>query len=102
MTRHLYDISRLMDTEYLEKVISDRALYEKIIVHRSKLTKVSWVDYDKHGYSSLNFIPPKEIIDEYEKDYEAMKESMFYGRSDSFDDLMKKLKELNKKINKLE
>ncbi|APZ47697.1 hypothetical protein BW723_15970 [Polaribacter reichenbachii] len=102
MTRHLYDISRLMDTEYLEKVISDKDLYNTIIEHRSKLTKVSWVDYDKHSYSTLNFIPPKEIIDEYEKDYEAMKESMFYGETDSFESLIKKLKKLNDRINNLE
>jgi len=102
MTRHLYDISRLMDTEYLEKVISDKVLYNTIIEHRSKLTKVSWVDYDKHSYSTLNFIPPKEIIDEYEKDYEAMKESMFYGETDSFENLIKKLKKLNDRINNLE
>jgi len=101
MTRHLYDISRLMETEYLEKVISDKELYNTIIEHRSKLTKVSWVDYDKHSYSTLNFIPPKEIIDDYEKDYEAMKESMFYGETDSFENLIKKLKKLNDKINSL-
>ena len=102
MTRHLYDISRLMDTEYLEKVISDKDLYNTIIEHRSKLTKVSWVDYNKHNYSTLNFIPPKEIMDEYEKDYEAMKESMFYGETDSFENLIKKLKKLNDRINNLE
>lgn len=102
MTRHLYDISKLMETEYLEKAISDRELYDTIIKHRSKLTKISWVDYDKHSYSTLSFIPPKEIIDDYAKDYEAMKESMFYGETDSFENLMKKLKRLNDRINSLE
>ena len=55
-----------------------------------------------HRYSTLNFIPPKEIIDDYEKDYEAMKESMFYGETDSFENLIKKLKKLNDRINGLE
>ena len=82
MTRHLYDISRLMDTEYLEKAIEDKELYDTIIAHRNKLTKVSWVDYDTHKYKTLNFLPPAEVIDEYEKDYLAMKESMFYGETE--------------------
>ncbi len=101
MTRHLYDISRLMDTEYLEKAIEDKELYDTIIDHRNKLTKVSWVDYDTHKYKTLNFIPPAEVIDEYEKDYLAMKESMFYGETESFENLIKKLKELNDKINNI-
>ena len=57
MTRHLYDISRLIDTEYLEKAIKNKELYNTIIDHRSKLTKVSWVDYNTHKYKTLNFIP---------------------------------------------
>ena len=101
MTRHLYDISRLMDTEYLEKAIEDKELYDTIIAHRNKLTKVSWVDYDTHKYKTLNFIPPAEVIDEYEKDYLAMKESMFYGETESFENLIKKLKELNDRINNI-
>lgn len=101
MTRHLYDISRLIDTEYLERAISNKELYETIVNHRSKLTKISWVDYSTHNYKTLNFIPPKEIIEEYEKDYSAMKESMFYGETESFIDLIKKLKKLNTRINEL-
>lgn len=101
MTRHLYDISRLMDTKYLEEAISNKDLYNTIISHRSKLTKISWVDYNSHNYKTLNFIPPSEIINEYEKDYSAMKESMFYGKTESFDDLIKKLKKLNNRINKI-
>lgn len=102
MTRHLYDISRLIDTEYLEKAIENKELYNKIIDHRSKLTKISWVDYNTHNYKTLNFIPPAKIIDEYEKDYLAMKESMFYGKTESFDDLIIKLKKLNDRMNSIE
>jgi len=101
MTRHLYDISRLMETEYLDEAIKDKILYNTIISHRVKLTKISWVDYSQHKYCSLNFLPPKEIIDEYEKDYAAMRESMFYGETESFEDLIAKLKKLNDRINNI-
>lgn len=101
MTRHLYDISRLMDTEYLEIAIKDKELYDTIIAHRSKLTKVSWVDYNTHKYETLNFIPPATIIDAYKKDYAGMKESMFYGETESFENLIEKLKRLNDIFNNL-
>ncbi|TYA89206.1 nucleotidyl transferase AbiEii/AbiGii toxin family protein [Seonamhaeicola marinus] len=102
MTRHLYDISRLMDTEYLESAIHDKELYNTIIEHRSKLTKISWVDYALHEYKTLNFIPPEDVIKDYEKDYAAMQESMFYGATESFENLMEKLRTLNDLINSLE
>ncbi|MGB3343072.1 MAG: nucleotidyl transferase AbiEii/AbiGii toxin family protein [Aequorivita sp.] len=102
MTRHLYDISRLMDTAFLEMALENKELYRTIIAHRSKLTRISWVDYSRHDYRSLDFIPPPEIIAEYEKDYSAMRESMFYGKTESFENLIKKLRTLKDRINSLE
>ena len=50
-------------------------MYDTIIKYRNKIDKnFLGESYDNHRYSTLNFIPPKEIIDDYEKDYEAMKE----------------------------
>lgn len=102
MTRHLYDLSRLMDTDFLEKAIADKELYRTILQHRTQLTRISWVDYSKHDYKTLDFIPPPEIIAEYEKDYLAMKESMFYGETESFESLIKKLKKLKDRFNSIE
>jgi len=101
MTRHLYDISRIMETEYLEKALEDDELYDVIVKHREMLTKVSWVDYSKHQRKDIDFIPPKEVIKEWEKDYSEMQESMFYGESEKFNELIEKLKGLNAKLNKL-
>lgn len=102
MTRHLYDISRLMETPYLDQALKDKILYSTIIKHRSKLTKVSWVDYSTLDYKTLKFIPPKEILEEYKKDYLAMEESMFYGETEIFEELMAKLSKLNQRVNEIE
>lgn len=102
MTRHLYDISKLMDTEFREKAINDNELYQTIILHRSILTRISWIDYKTHQYKTVNFIPPKSEIEEWKKDYQAMQESMFYGETESFENLIKKITRLNEKINSIE
>lgn len=99
MTRHLYDISKLMDTEFYENAITDFDLYNNIIEHRKMLTKISWVDYSKHQPKTLNFIPPDSIIADWEMDYSKMQESMFYGITEPFDELISKLKKLNQKFN---
>jgi hypothetical protein len=101
MTRHLYDISKLMDTKYMEIALTDRELYNNIVAHREMLTNVSWVDYSKHKPKDIIFIPPETEIDKWEKDYSEMRESMFYGETESFENLIKKLKELNNRINKI-
>lgn len=99
MSRHLYDISRLMDTKFLELALNDDKLYNTIVAHREMLTNVSWVDYSKHKKDSLCFIPPDFAIDDYKKDYAAMQESMFYGETDNFNTLISKLQDLNNRIN---
>ncbi len=101
MTRHLYDISKLMETTHLDQALGDKDLYATIVDHRSKLTKISWVDYSKHNYGTLKFVPPENIMEEYKRDYSAMEESMFYGKTEPFEDLIDKLNQLNKRINKI-
>jgi hypothetical protein len=102
MTRHLYDINRLMNTEYLELAINDKELYKTIVTHRKTLTKISWVDYSTHDYPTLNFIPPPRAMEAYRSDYRAMEESMFYGETIPFDKLMENLKGLNERMNGFE
>ena len=63
------------------------------------LAKISWVDYSKHTPQNISFLPPESVIDEWRKDYSAMRESMFYGETESFDNLIKKLKGLNQRLN---
>lgn len=99
MTRHLYDLSRIMDTQYSEQAIGDNELYNAIVHHRSTITKLNWVDYTKHFPNDVNFIPPPEEMEKWEKDYKEMQESMFYGETESFNDLMTKLESLKKTIN---
>lgn len=101
MTRHLYDISKLTDTKYMKDALADKELYNKIVKHREMLTNVPWVDYRKHNPKDINFIPPKIEIDKWKKDYRAMQESMFYGETESFENLIKKLKGLNHRINNI-
>lgn len=94
MTRHLYDLSRMMDTEFGESAKKDETLYNIIVEHRKVYSRISWIDYSKHARQTLDFIPPESVMSEWEDDYKAMKESMFYGKTESFEDLIHKLKSL--------
>lgn len=101
MSRHLYDVEKIMDTEY-GKSIEDRELYNNVVTHRSVFNKVDGINYDSHHPSTLSFIPPSSIIKEWEKDYKSMRDHfIFEEQSLSFDELMRRMKELTDRIRRL-
>lgn len=101
MSRHLYDIEKIMDTDF-GKCVSDKELYDSVVRHRSVFNKVDGIDYALHSSSTLSFIPPESIINEWEKDYRSMQNHFIYEeRSLSFNELIKRLEELTARIKML-
>ena len=101
MTRHLYDIGKIIDTRYAQEAIDDEELYRTIVAHRKMLTNVTWVDYAAHSPETINFLPPASITRDWKKDYSAMAESMFQGETEPYEMLIAKLEKFNKKVNAL-
>ncbi|MFA7445728.1 MAG: nucleotidyl transferase AbiEii/AbiGii toxin family protein [Flavobacteriaceae bacterium] len=101
LSRHLYDIEKLSQTDYATAALQNTELYNTIVRHRSKFTAISGIDYDKHNPENIRFIPPDTIIKKWEADYEEMKGSMIYDNPLSFNELIKRLTELQKRINKM-
>lgn len=99
MSRHLYDIERIMRTEYGEQALSDKDLYQGIIAHREKFNALRGLDYKLHQPATISFLPPTLLLKEWEADYRSMRESMFYGESLSFNELMDRLTILQKRVN---
>lgn len=103
LSRHLYDVVTLSKTEFGEKALEDKELYETIVNHRHKFTRVGGVDYNLHQPKTINPIPDYEVIDEWEKDYNTMVEQMIYEENPpSFKEIISDLTALKKKINALD
>jgi hypothetical protein len=99
LSRHLYDVYYLTQAGVAAKAISDKELYETIVVHRYKFSRVGEVDYNLHHPNTLNPIPPKEVIADWEDDYTKMKEDMIYEENKpSFEDLIHNLEEVRKQL----
>ena len=98
MSRHLYDLEKLMDTTHGIEAIKDTVLYAIIVEHRKNFNAIRGIDYANHIPLRINIIPPKETIKEWGKDYKTMQESMFYGDTISFDKLIERITELNIRI----
>ncbi|MBP8850887.1 MAG: nucleotidyl transferase AbiEii/AbiGii toxin family protein [Breznakibacter sp.] len=101
MSRHLYDIEKLMHTAEAMEVIINHDLYNAIVRHRQKYTPLQEVDYAKHAPSTIQFVPPQQQLDAWESDYKLMQEYMIYGNSLSFAKLIENLNSLQNRINNL-
>jgi hypothetical protein len=98
MSRHLYDIEKIMDTEFGSMAIENQQLYDTIISHRKRYSRYNWMDYTTLGKQTLSFLPPANLNEEYKKDYVDMKEHMIYGEAPEYDHLLIRLQELGKRI----
>jgi hypothetical protein len=84
MSIHLYDLEKLMDTEFGIAAIKDKELYNLIVQHREKYTAIRGLDYNGHSPATINFLPPAAVLPQWERDYGRMQNSMIYGPSTSF------------------
>lgn len=100
-SRHLYDVEKLMDTEYAMAALGNTALYQTIVEHRAKLTPLRGIDYANHTPDKINPIPPDAMMGDWEKDYQIMQESMLYNPSLPFNKLIERIQELKSRINNL-
>lgn len=98
MTRHFYDLEKLMQTPYGEMALKDIALYHEIVEHRRKFYHVGYVDYDKELPANIQIVPDEELMPAYEIDYNEMKESFIFGQPLDFEELMDKLKLLQERF----
>jgi hypothetical protein len=100
MSRHLYDLERLMDTEYGKDALNNKSLYNEIVKHRSVYNKIDGIDYEMHSPYTLDFLPPSHLIDEWRKDYEVMSDQFLYHQENrmTFEVLIERMKELLSRV----
>lgn len=101
MSRHLYDLVRMLNTPIAENALKNRTLYQSIIAHRRMFIAMKDFDYDTLMPETINIIPPENIIVQWEDDYNKM-QAMIYGEFLPFDKLIDKIKQLNERINTMD
>ena len=102
MSRHLYDLERLMRTDFYKTALNSKELYQDIVKHRKSITAIRGIDYTLQQPKTINPIPPDAVIKEWEKDYMDMCETMIYEDKLSFSDLISRVEQLKNSFNLLE
>lgn len=91
MSRHLYDLERMMDSDFASDALSDMSLCQKIIQHRRDFYNLKYVDYDSDLPQRIQICPPNDILHDWSLDYEDLRTSFIYGESLSFDNLIERI-----------
>jgi predicted nucleotidyltransferase component of viral defense system len=102
MSRHIYDLEKLMDTEIAKEAMKDIELYKSVIDHRKKFIGLKGFDYSTLSPQTISFVPPTEIMLSWEGDYTTMQQSMIYGESLPFNKLIERITELNERFRKID
>jgi hypothetical protein len=98
LSRHLYDVEKLMDTQFGIAALQDVELYALIVSHRARYTAIRGLDYTGHRPQTLDFVPPEDVRAVWERDYEQMQQSMIYGSSLAFPELIERLTVLRERF----
>ena len=62
LSRHLYDIGKLMQTPFAQLAIDGEGLYNTIVNHRIIFNHISGVDPAKYRPALIQFIPPSGLM----------------------------------------
>ena len=102
MSRHLYDLEKLMNSEYGKQALTDIDLFHAIVEHRRKFYHLGYVDYDKDYPPHISFCPTGDVLAQYESDYNNnMVAHFIYGDALPFEELMIRLRHLQSAIRKM-
>lgn len=98
LSRHLYDLSAIANSEYLESAISEHGLLKAVADHKSVFFKSGWARYDLARPGTLRICPPQERIKELERDYQAMR-PMFFNDPPPLSGLLEAARDIEDRIN---
>lgn len=101
MSRHLYDIDQILDTDIAEKAIMNDELYRQVIEHRRKFIGLKGFDYSTLEKPTIHFIPEGETREKWDVDYKNTIQSMVLGEARTFEEVITRLEKFNQKINSL-
>jgi hypothetical protein len=96
-SRHYYDLYCMAGTEVLDKALEQADLLTQVAEFKRKFYPRNWARYELARMDSLKLMPPEHSIKRLEADYGVMR-AMIYGDYPKFEDILRRLQELEKII----
>ena len=99
-SRHYYDLAMLANSKLGISSSEDLSLLERVVQHKIIYFRCGWANYQAAVPGTFKLIPDDSIITQLKKDYKQMSD-MIFGDIPDFDDIIKILAALERRINSL-
>lgn len=98
LSRHYYDVSRLIVSGLGGKAAGNLELLQRVVEHKKVFFQSGWARYDEARRGSLRVMPLPLRIRSLEEDYNTMRE-MFFAERPSFAEVLRILGEWEQQFN---
>jgi hypothetical protein len=98
MSRHYYDIHRLLDADVGKKACTDDALVEDCLRHACMFFYRANTGLDVAKRGSFRLRPTEQMLDPLRRDYKAMA-TMIFGEVPVFDAVLESVAQAEKRLN---
>ncbi len=88
LARHYYDLWCLITRGVAERAIRDGELFNRVAAHRAVFFRRSGAAQGTFKPGSLRLVPANERRAYWQRDYDAMRESMFFGEVPVFEEIL--------------
>jgi len=99
LSRHYYDLSCLIQRGVADQALADNGLFERIAAHRQVFFRYTWMDYATLRPGTLRLLPAADERAAWARDYDAMRETMFFSGAPSFDDILRVVGDFEQRFN---
>lgn len=99
VSRHYYDVSRLVESPVANRALGDRDLALDCARHARLFFNSADLDLGNAVPGSLAIAPTSAMSDALEKDYKAMG-GMIFGDLPKFDDVVATIADLDRQVNR--
>lgn len=100
-SRHYFDIFKISMSKYKDIAYNDLMLLTNVREFKKKFYPVGWAQYDLAKPGTFKLVPNKERIKELSLDFLEMKEMLSDNEFETFEELVDKIKLIEKEINSL-
>ncbi|RLA84080.1 MAG: hypothetical protein DRG78_02465 [Epsilonproteobacteria bacterium] len=98
MSRHIYDLVKLYNSEYGKTAINNLDLLADVVLHKSTFYKDNKADYNNATPENIKIVPTEELNNSFKVDYEDMVKSMIIGNPPTYEELLESLEEIQLKL----
>ncbi|MFH1593613.1 MAG: nucleotidyl transferase AbiEii/AbiGii toxin family protein [Candidatus Omnitrophota bacterium] len=100
MSRHYYDIYAMSDSPIYKKALEHISLLKDVAEHKTLFFKDNKAHYEEATPSGLRLLPREDQMSALKNDYRQMQQ-MFFEEPPTFDQIIEKLRALEKEINRI-